>query len=143
MTYCAVTNYDWLVNGTAMAQLKQFMEEDRSFDEYIKVKSSFSLCSRSVLRKLFTKRCDLRPVLQRAEEFKLVSKEIVSLSSKAFFHMVHLDCEELKQGLVSKANSYAEVLLEKMITCLREENKQSVTRHSSTRFASLCLRSSQ
>lgn len=42
--------------------------------------------------------------------------------------MVHLDCEELKQGLVSKANSYAEVLLEKMITSLREENKQSVTR---------------
>lgn len=36
----AVTNYDWLVNGTAKAQLKQFMEEDRSFDEYIKVKSS-------------------------------------------------------------------------------------------------------
>lgn len=72
--------------------------------------------------------CGLRCVPQRAEEFKVVSKEIVSLASKAFFQMVHLDCEELKQGLVSKANSYAEVLLEKMITSLREENKQSVTR---------------
>lgn len=41
--------------------------------------------------------------------------------------MVHLDCEELKQGLVNKAKSYAEMLLEKMITSLREQNRQSVT----------------
>lgn len=41
--------------------------------------------------------------------------------------MVHLDCEELKRGLVSKAKNYAEMLLEKMITSLREDNKQSVT----------------
>lgn len=66
----------------------------------------------------------LRCVLQRAEEFTTVSKEIVSLPSKVFFRMVHLDCEELKRGLVSKAKSYAEVLLEKMIMSLREENKQ-------------------
>lgn len=79
--------------------------------------------------------CGLRRVPQRAEDFKAVSKEIVCLSSKAFFQMVHLDCEELKQGLVSKANSYAELLLEKMITSLREENKQSVPRRSSTRFS--------
>lgn len=71
--------------------------------------------------------CALCCVPQRAEEFKAVSKEIVSLPSKAFFQMVHLDCEELKRGLVSKAKGYAEMLLEKMITNLREENKQSVT----------------
>lgn len=125
--YRAVTNYDWLVNGTAKAQLKQFMEEDRSFDEYIKVKSARSLCDRKcckVFWKTGHQTCDLRFVPQRAEEFKAVSKEIVGLPSKAFFQMVHLDCEELKQGLVSKANSYAENLLEKMISSLREENKQ-------------------
>lgn len=127
------------------------MEEDRSFDEYIKVKRLLAASSVIknatyvftclVLRKLSIKR-DPGSVPQRAEEFKAVSKEIVGLSSKAFFQMVHLDCEELKRGLVSKANSYAEVLLEKMITSLREANKQSVTRRSSTRFAVSCLRSS-
>lgn len=64
---------------------------------------------------------------KQAEEFKALSKEIVSLPSKAYFQMVHLDCEELKQGLVNKAKSYAEMLLEKMITSLREQNRQSVT----------------
>ncbi|XP_075883238.1 dynein axonemal heavy chain 12 isoform X2 [Nelusetta ayraudi] len=104
-----ITNYNWLVNGTAKAQLKQFMEEGRSFDEYIK----------------------------RAEEFKAVSKEIVSLPSKAFFQMVHLDCEELKRGLVRKAKSYAEMLLEKMITSLREDNKQICSEFESIRETAL------
>ena len=33
----AVNSYDWLVNGTAQARVEQSMEEERSFDEYIKV----------------------------------------------------------------------------------------------------------
>lgn len=122
------------MNGTAKAQLKQFMEEGRSFDEYIKVTRGCSLCStrqRHTFPSRFPKTVRqtrvLCCVMQRAEEFKAVSKEIVSLPSKAFFQMVHLDCEELKRGLVSKAKSYAEMLLEKMITSLREDNKQSVS----------------
>lgn len=49
--YRAVTNYDWLVNGTAKAQLKQFVEEDRSFDEYIKVKRGRSRYDQKTLQK--------------------------------------------------------------------------------------------
>lgn len=41
--------------------------------------------------------------------------------------MVHLDCEELKQGLANKAKNYAEILLKKLITSHREQNLQLVT----------------
>lgn len=79
-----------------------------------------------------------RHVPQRAEEFKAVSKEVLNLPTKAFFRMIHLDCDELKQGLVRKANSYAEQLLERMITSLREDNKQSVNCCWSPDFDFLC-----
>uniref|UniRef100_A0A8C4EGR3 Dynein axonemal heavy chain 12 n=1 Tax=Dicentrarchus labrax TaxID=13489 RepID=A0A8C4EGR3_DICLA len=72
--YFAVDNYDWLVNGTAQAQVEKFMAENHSFDEYTK----------------------------QVEEFHVLSKEIVNLPAKAHFTMVHLDCEELKQGLANK-----------------------------------------
>uniref|UniRef100_A0A8C4EB11 Dynein axonemal heavy chain 12 n=1 Tax=Dicentrarchus labrax TaxID=13489 RepID=A0A8C4EB11_DICLA len=87
-----VDNYDWLVNGTAQAQVEKFMAENHSFDEYTK----------------------------QVEEFHVLSKEIVNLPAKAHFTMVHLDCEELKQGLANKANNYAEILLRKLVTSHRE-----------------------
>uniref|UniRef100_A0A7N6AS53 Dynein axonemal heavy chain 12 n=1 Tax=Anabas testudineus TaxID=64144 RepID=A0A7N6AS53_ANATE len=48
--------------------------------------------------------------------------EILSLPAKAHFTMVHLDCEELKQGLAKKARTYAEILLTKLVTSHHEEN---------------------
>ncbi|XP_054464751.1 dynein axonemal heavy chain 12 [Anoplopoma fimbria] len=91
-----VDNYDWLVNGAAQARVERFMEEEHSFDEYTK----------------------------QVEEFRILSKEIISLPAKAHFSMVHLDCEELKQGLANKAKNYAEILLKKVITSHREQNLQ-------------------
>ncbi|XP_051280505.1 dynein axonemal heavy chain 12 [Dicentrarchus labrax] len=91
-----VDNYDWLVNGTAQAQVEKFMAENHSFDEYTK----------------------------QVEEFHVLSKEIVNLPAKAHFTMVHLDCEELKQGLANKANNYAEILLRKLVTSHREQTLQ-------------------
>ncbi|KAM4563453.1 dynein axonemal heavy chain 12 isoform 1-T1 [Odontesthes bonariensis] len=89
-----VDNYDWLVNGTAQVRVDTFIEEDPSFDEYTK----------------------------QVEEFRLLSKEIINLPSKAHFTMVHLDCEELKQGLSNKARSFADILLKKLVTRNREQN---------------------
>ncbi|XP_041955531.1 dynein heavy chain 12, axonemal isoform X1 [Alosa sapidissima] len=82
-----VDNYDWLVNGTAQAQIEQFMEEEHSFDEYA----------------------------EQVEAFRKLSSEIISLPAVAHFAMVRLDCEELKQGLAKKANSFRQVLLECLI----------------------------
>lgn len=64
---------------------------------------------------------------KEVEEFRALSKEIVSLPAKAHFTMVHLDCEELKQGLANKAKNYAELLLKKLITSHHEQNLQLVT----------------
>uniref|UniRef100_A0A3Q0SWQ6 Dynein heavy chain linker domain-containing protein n=1 Tax=Amphilophus citrinellus TaxID=61819 RepID=A0A3Q0SWQ6_AMPCI len=89
-----VDSYDWLVNGTAQVQVETFMEEEHSFDEYTK----------------------------QVEKFRALSKEIMSLPSKAHFTMVHLDCEELKQGLANKAKAYAEMLLKKLVSRHREKN---------------------
>ncbi|XP_068561369.1 dynein axonemal heavy chain 12 [Cebidichthys violaceus] len=91
-----VENYDWLVDGTAQARVEKFMEEEHSFDEYTK----------------------------QVEEFRVLSKEITSLPARAHFSMVHLDCEELKQGLANKARNYAEILLKKVIASHRELNLQ-------------------
>lgn len=41
--------------------------------------------------------------------------------------MIHLDCEELKQGLAKKAKNYAEKLLERMITTHRQQTLKLVT----------------
>lgn len=64
---------------------------------------------------------------KQVEEFHVLSKEILNLPSKAYFTMVHLDCEELKQGLAKKAKNYAEKLLERVITTHREQTLKLVT----------------
>ncbi|KAI9530578.1 hypothetical protein NQZ68_000068 [Dissostichus eleginoides] len=100
-----VENYDWLVNGTAQARVERFMQEEHSFDEYTK----------------------------QVEEFRVLSKEILNLPAKAHFPMVHLDCEELKQGLANKTKKYAEILLKKLITSHREQNQQICTEFETIR----------
>lgn len=64
---------------------------------------------------------------KQVEEFHVLSKEILSLPAKAYFTMIHLDCEELKQGLAKKAKSYAEKLLERMITTHRQQTLKLAT----------------
>lgn len=66
-------------------------------------------------------------VFKQMEEFHVLSKEILNLPAKAYFTMVHLDCEELKQGLAKKAKNYAEKLLERVITTHREQTLKLVT----------------
>ncbi|MEQ2250438.1 hypothetical protein ILYODFUR_000797 [Ilyodon furcidens] len=90
-----VKNYDWLVNGTVQTQVDTFLEEEHSFDEYTK----------------------------QVEEFHKLSKEITNLPSKVYFPMVHLECEELKQGLSDKAKMFADILLKTLVTKHREQNQ--------------------
>ncbi|XP_048874195.1 dynein axonemal heavy chain 12 isoform X2 [Brienomyrus brachyistius] len=89
-------SYDWLVSGAAQMKVEKFMEVNHTFEEY----------------------------LELAEEFRLLSREIVSLPVVAHFAMVHLDCEELKQGLARKARGFAQALLEKLVTIHRQESQQ-------------------
>ncbi|XP_021325607.1 dynein axonemal heavy chain 12 isoform X2 [Danio rerio] len=83
-----VDRYDWLVNGTAQAQVDKLMEEEHSFDEHTK----------------------------QVEWFRALSKEISSLPSLIHFDMVRLDCEELKQGLAKKANALSKIIVGKLVS---------------------------
>lgn len=98
------------------------MGEKHSFDEYTEVRN------KACVLNLFSERlssCNLTALsLKQVEEFRALSKKIRNLPGKAHFIMVHLDCEELKQGLSNKANSYAEILLRRMIIIHREQNLQ-------------------
>ncbi|XP_030623788.1 dynein heavy chain 12, axonemal [Chanos chanos] len=91
-----VDSYDWLVNGTAKARVEKFIKEEHSFNEYIQI----------------------------VEEFRSLSKEVVSLPSVAHFDMVWLGCEELKQDLAMKAKAFAEILIQQLINMHRENSKQ-------------------
>lgn len=73
--------------------------------------------------RVFSRLCFFKQV----EEFQALSKEILSLPAKAYFTMIHLDCEELKQGLAKKAKNYAQKLLEKVITSHQQQTLKLVT----------------
>ncbi|XP_053545345.1 dynein axonemal heavy chain 12 [Bombina bombina] len=91
-----VENYSWLVDSTASKQVERFLEEEHSFDEY----TAF------------------------IEKFHQLAKEIMNLPSRAHFAMVQLDCDDLKQGLADKAKSFANMLLERLVSDQRRENEK-------------------
>ncbi|XP_053147136.1 dynein axonemal heavy chain 12 isoform X3 [Hemicordylus capensis] len=90
-----VEKYGWLVDGAADERLRQFVSEEHTFDEYTEF----------------------------IDEFLCLSKEIMSLPMLAHFPMVRLDCDDLKQGLVDKARSFANKLLDIIVVNHREENE--------------------
>ncbi|NXG35216.1 DYH7 protein, partial [Dromaius novaehollandiae] len=91
-----VERYGWLVDGTAGARIERFEAEEHSFDEY----TAF------------------------IDEFFTLSKEIMSLPQLASFPMIHLDCDDLKQGLADKAKNFAKILMERIVASHREENEK-------------------
>ncbi|XP_027740579.1 dynein heavy chain 12, axonemal isoform X2 [Empidonax traillii] len=91
-----VEKYGWLVDGTAEAQIERFEAEQHSFDEY----TTF------------------------IDEFFTLKKEIMSLPEMFYFPMICLNCEDLKQGLANRANSFAKMLMDKIVANYREENEK-------------------
>ncbi|XP_074691848.1 dynein axonemal heavy chain 12 [Strix aluco] len=91
-----VERYGWLVDGTAQARIERFEAEEHSFDEY----TAF------------------------IDEFFTHKKEILSLPQVVHFPMICLNCEDLKQGLASNANTFAERLMDRIVASHREENKK-------------------
>ncbi|XP_060934159.1 dynein axonemal heavy chain 12-like [Limanda limanda] len=91
-----VEKYAWLVNGTAEADVEKFMEEQHSFGEYNK----------------------------RIEDFHALQYEILNLPKEVNISLVYLNCEELRNGLASKAKSYAEILRQMMLSNYRKQSRQ-------------------
>uniref|UniRef100_A0A8C3D352 Dynein axonemal heavy chain 12 n=1 Tax=Cairina moschata TaxID=8855 RepID=A0A8C3D352_CAIMO len=91
-----VEKYGWLVDGTAQARIERFEAEQHSFGEY----TTF------------------------IDEFFTLEKEILSLPEMAYFPMISLNCEDLKQGLASSANTFAKMLMDRIVANYREENEK-------------------
>ena len=60
------------------------------------------------------------------EQFSVLSRELLSLPLVVLFPMVQLHCEELNQGLASKARSFSLLLLHRLVTNHRQHNLRSV-----------------
>uniref|UniRef100_A0A5F8GIC4 Dynein axonemal heavy chain 12 n=1 Tax=Monodelphis domestica TaxID=13616 RepID=A0A5F8GIC4_MONDO len=89
-----VQKYSWLIDGTAKEQIEKFQSENHTFDEYTEL----------------------------IEDFLNLSKEIMLLPQLAHFPMIRLDCDDLKEGLVNKVKSFANLLLNDIATKHRNEN---------------------
>ncbi|XP_069721684.1 dynein axonemal heavy chain 12 [Phaenicophaeus curvirostris] len=90
-----VERYGWLVDGTAQARIEAF-EAEHSFDEY----TAF------------------------IGEFFTLKKEILSLPEVAHFPMICLNCGELKYGLTSNVNTFAKMLMDRIVADHRQENEK-------------------
>ncbi|KAM6121199.1 LOW QUALITY PROTEIN: dynein axonemal heavy chain 12 [Pterocles gutturalis] len=91
-----VERYGWLVDGTAQARIERFEAEEHSFDEY----TAF------------------------IDEFFTLKKEILNLPEMAYFPMICLNCEDLKQGLASNANTFAKMLMVRIVANYRGETEK-------------------
>ncbi|XP_031217595.1 dynein heavy chain 12, axonemal [Mastomys coucha] len=90
-----VTNYNWLLDGTATKMIKRFQAENHTFDEYTEF----------------------------IEKFFNLASEIMLLPQWAHYPMVRLDCEDLKIGLTNKARAFANILLNDIASKHRKENE--------------------
>uniref|UniRef100_A0A8D3BWT9 Dynein axonemal heavy chain 12 n=1 Tax=Scophthalmus maximus TaxID=52904 RepID=A0A8D3BWT9_SCOMX len=102
----------WAQATLKSAVWKNLEEPDKHFQSYGDVFLGFFLTYIS------------RNIPIQVEDFHALSKEIISLPAKVHFTMVHLDCEELKQGLALKAKTYADLFLKKVINRHHEQNLQ-------------------
>lgn len=63
-------------------------------------------------------------ILQYIDKFRNLAREIMGLASIEHFDMIRLDCEDLKRGLSDAAKGLADILLERVSTDHRNENKR-------------------
>ena len=60
------------------------------------------------------------------ERFTSVAREIFALDDVILFEMVHLECHDIKQSLVAKANSLAGRIVGHLAQVHTDENNRSV-----------------
>lgn len=63
-------------------------------------------------------------LFQEIEKFRSLARDINSLPTVAHFDMVQLDCDDLKRGLATKANRFADQLLQRLAEEHRAENRR-------------------
>ncbi|XP_059163826.1 dynein axonemal heavy chain 12-like isoform X1 [Physella acuta] len=87
--------YNYIVNGEALAEIKEYMKDEHTFAEYT----------------------------GEIEKFRSLASEIMGLPSIEHFDMIRLDCEDLKRGLARVCRSHADELLSRVSSDHRRENE--------------------
>ena len=62
-------------------------------------------------------------LVQYIEKLRDIAKGIMTLPSIHHYDMIHLDCEDLKRGLANTAKNLSDILLDRVATDHRTENK--------------------
>ncbi|XP_066919650.1 dynein axonemal heavy chain 12-like [Clytia hemisphaerica] len=104
-----VEEFEFLVDGRAEESLEEFFAADHSFEDY---------------RKEITK-------------YWTLSRSVATIHNVSHFPIMRLDCDDLKRGLISRANSYAERLLKKIADEYREDNERIVEEFEQVRAGAL------
>ncbi|CAG5115753.1 unnamed protein product, partial [Candidula unifasciata] len=87
--------YDYIVNGAALSEIKEYMKEEHTFAEFT----------------------------VEIEKFRSLASEIMGLPSIEHFDMIRLDCEDLKRGLAQACRRLADELLSRVSSDHRTENE--------------------
>ncbi|XP_063405511.1 dynein axonemal heavy chain 12-like isoform X3 [Mytilus trossulus] len=90
-----VKRYDYIVNGEALAEIREYVKEEHSFAEY----------------------------QIQIDKYRNLASEIMGLPSIEHFDMIRLDCEDLKRGLAEASRELANELLRKVSNDHRTENQ--------------------
>nr|KAG5702268.1 hypothetical protein BaRGS_030623 [Batillaria attramentaria] len=98
MAKTMIDKYEYLINGTALAEVEKFLSEKHEFEEYT----------------------------ERIDYYRKVAMEINSLPSVAFYDTFRLDCDDLKLGLVEAARGLANKLLMRVVDDHRRANKKTI-----------------
>ncbi|GFS01672.1 dynein heavy chain 12, axonemal-like [Elysia marginata] len=90
-----VERYDYIINGEALDEIKEYMKEEHTFAEFT----------------------------VEIEKFRNLASEIMGLPSIEHFDMIRLDCEDLKRGLAQACRNLANELLSRVSSDHRQENE--------------------
>ncbi|GFO33725.1 dynein heavy chain 12, axonemal-like, partial [Plakobranchus ocellatus] len=90
-----IERYDYIINGEALAEIREYMKEEHTFAEFT----------------------------VEIEKFRNLASEIMGLPSIEHFDMIRLDCEDLKRGLAQACRGLANELLSRVSSDHRRENE--------------------
>jgi dynein heavy chain len=103
------SKYRFLINGEAEASVKSFIDSEHSLEDYI----------------------------QEIEKFKLLYSELSGLTSSVYFNMIELNCRDLRDGLVKRAQDFADHLLSHLAQIHRTTNERIQLEYEAVKIRAL------
>ena len=87
-----------LVSGEANRDVQSFLDTDHTFEEYT----------------------------EEIAKYQSIQREVTSIHTIVHFPIMRLDCDDLKRGLIAKANSFSDTLLKRLSSDHFAENERII-----------------